>query len=270
MALTIVYGALLVLFIATGVYSLYAGFSTTELAKNLSGGVGLAVAFLHSLSKNSLTVYFWLQRRLIWWHSDALTRWRFDARFDGEFDTDVIRVLVEFLKQPENLKFPVKVDFQGDREAQIEIDGTLVLRLSFESRELSRLRKDHLQITSKTIEVPYGQAKRKINTLIVPILSAAKRCVRPDSDSYELDVDFSGPNPFFAVYIAHLRPRQVGDFRVVLHLDTYVPARAEKVEISRERLHITALSTDSFVHLAEDFILLSPDLKMLAGVRHGA
>jgi hypothetical protein len=118
------------------------------------------------------------------------------------------------------------------------------------------------------MEVSYGHARKKIETQIIPVVLALKDFLKPESSSYDLNVDFPDRNPFFAVYIAHLKAEQIGDFRVLLHLDAYSRSpRPESVEISRQNLHVTALSTDSFKELALDFILLSADTKMLAGAK---
>jgi hypothetical protein len=170
------------------------------------------------------------------------------------------------LKDERRFRFSVKIDYANDREVQAEIDKTLILKVGFDPASLSVSGQGHISILSKSLEVSYGHARTKIETQIVPIILALRDFLHPESASYDLNVDFPDKNPFFAVYIAHLKPEQIGDFRVLLHLDAYSPApRSESVEISRQNLHVTALSTDSFKQLALDFILLSADTKMLSG-----
>jgi hypothetical protein len=96
------------------------------------------------------------------------------------------------------------------------------------------------------------------------VLQAINDVLKADSSSFELDVQFLKKNPFFAIYIAHLRPDQVQEYKVILHVDGSHPSgKPEKVEISKEKVHVTSKTTDGFRHMAEQFVLLSPDLKML-------
>ena len=268
MAFSIVFGVLWLLFVSASVYSLTRGFSAPSLMAAFGGFIGLSKAFVDSLSKEDLRVYFFMQRLRIRLHSGAITRWWFAARFDGEYSQATIARLIRFMSDRTCFKFPVQIDFQNEREAQVQIDDTLIVRLSYAPAEDVPDATDataHVTVLSKTIEVSYGYTKTKLATQIIPVLGALKSFLAPENSSYELNVDFTGANPFFAVYVNHLKPQQIGEFKVVLHLDTYsATPRAEKVEISSRSLHLTASSTDSFNKLALDFILLSPDVKMLA------
>ncbi|HEV2341235.1 MAG TPA: hypothetical protein VGS15_05505 [Candidatus Acidoferrales bacterium] len=269
--MTLVLGILLAIFVVAASYSLYASFSTPYLMTLLLGLAGNAVAFLKALSTSNLRVYFWFERLRIWWLSDSVTRWWFAAGFDGDFAPTVVHDLVAHLHGRRKFRFSVSVDYLKDREVQIDIDKTLTLKIGFDPPTLSASGKGHISLLSKTLEVSYGHARKKIESQIIPVIHGLKEFLNPDSSSYDLNVEFPERNPFFAVYVAHLKPEQIGDFRVVLHLDAYSASpRPEVVEISRSNLHLTSQSTDSFVRLAEDFILLSVDTKMLSGARVGA
>jgi hypothetical protein len=269
--MTIILGILLLLFVVASFHSLYVNFSVSSLVTQLAGFTGLAFAFQKALSNSSLRAYFWFQRIRIWWFSDLVTRWWFSAGFDGDYVPAIIYELRDFLRDKKRFKFDVVVDYFNDREVQVVIDKTLTLRVSFDPSTISPSGRDHISIISKSLEVSYGHARKKIETQIVPVMLALRNFLNPESGSYDLNVDFPDRNPFFAVYVANLKPEQIGDFRVVLHLEAFSPSlQAETVEISRQSLHLTALSTDSFKKLALDFILLSADTKMLAGARAGA
>jgi len=269
--MTIILGILLLIFVATASYSLYGHFSVPALVSQLAGLTGLAFAFQKALANSNLRVYFWFQRLRIWWFSDSVTRWWFGAGFDGDFAPSTIEDLTAFLQDSNRFKFSVRIDYSNDREVQVEVDKTLTLRIGLDPAPLSASGQSHISIVSKSLEVSYGHARKKIEMQIVPVILALKNFLQPESASYDLNVDFLGRNPFFAVYIANLKPEQIGDFSVLLHLDAYsLSPQPETVEISRENLHVTALSTDSFRQLALDFILLSADTKMLAGAKVGA
>jgi hypothetical protein len=156
------------------------------------------------------------------------------------------------------------VEREDSVSTQVEIDQTLPLNIQFEPAHFAEDALDHLTIVSRVMEVSYGHAKKKLQQQIVPVLQAINDVLKADNSSFELDVKFMKQNPFFAVYIAHLRPDQVKDYKVVLHVDGSHPSgKPEKVEITKEKVHVTTKTTDSFRHVAEQFVLLSPDLKML-------
>jgi hypothetical protein len=267
-SMAVIYLILLLLLVITSILSLRTGFSFPALIYDIAFFIAIAYAFLESLSKNNLRVYFWFQRIRIWWHSDLVTKWWFSARLDGDFDFDTLINLLGFLQDSGRFKFPVRLEYKNQREAQVEIDDTLTLKIAVNPQGVFDDTKGHISILSKTLEVSYGHAKRKIDLQIIPVLSAIRDFLNPESSSYELNVDFNHKNPFFAIYIAHLKPEQVGDFRVLLYLNAYSQSpRAEKAEISKDSVHITSQSTDSLKQLALDFILLSPDLTMLTGAR---
>src|SRR5579864_8489622 len=219
--MTIILGILLVIFVIASAHSLYAQFSITSLITQLAGFTGLAFAFQKALANSNLRVYFWFQRLRIWWFSDLVTRWWFSAAFDGEYRPEVIRELKGFLVARDQFKFVATIDYCNDREVQAEIDKTLILRIGFDPAAISPTGRDHISIISKSLEVSYGHARRKIETQIVPVMLALKNFLNPDAVSYDLNVDFPDKNPFFAVYVANLKPEQIGDFRVVLHLDAF-------------------------------------------------
>ena len=276
MFLLIVY-ALLILWMLVGIIAGHRpNSSTTTLVTQISGLVGLIGAFLQNLTKNNLAVYFFWQRLRIKFNTRAVTRWSFAARFDGEFGADAIQRALDVLSNADRYAWPVKVENSNDRSALLSVDNSLFLSASLETAELSEASKaggsgvDHFAVVSKTQELPYRFSVEKIEKQILPMLSILKDELRPNKSSYELEVDFRGVNPFFDVYVARLRPDQVGDFCVVLHVASGTPDRKERVEISRTNVHVVAASTDSFRRLADDFILLSPNVKMLTGVPKNA
>jgi hypothetical protein len=237
---------------------------------------GLTAAFLQALVKRSLSVYFFWQRLRIRFNSNSVTRWSFSARFDGDFGADAIQRVTELLSAPERYAYSVRTETSDNRSVLLSIDNSLLVSLSLELAEFAEAsaaggkESDHVAVLSKTQELPFRFSIEKIERQILPLLSVLRDELRPVRSSYELDVDFRGANPFFEVYISKLKPEQVGDFKVVLHVASSAPNRKERVEISKSNVHVIAASTDSFRRLAADFILLSPDVKMLTGVQKNA
>ena len=112
MVFTVVFGILWLLFVCTTVYSLIVAFSAPTLMAALGGLIGLTKAFVDSLSKEDLRVYFFMQRLRIRLHSGAITRWWFAARFDGEYSQATIADLIHFMSDRTRFKFPIQIDFQ--------------------------------------------------------------------------------------------------------------------------------------------------------------
>jgi hypothetical protein len=276
MTLLFTYALLLLLMLISIGRGIHANVPSTTLIAQIGGLVGLTAAFLQNLTKNSLTVYFFWQRLRVRFNTKAVTRWSFSVRFDGQFGPDALLRAIGVLSNPKKYAYPVRIEASDNRSALLSIDNSLLVSASLEMAEFSEASTaggdevDHIAVVSKTQELPYRFSVEKIEKQILPLLSIMKDELRPSKSSYELDVAFRGTNPFFEVYIARLRPDQIDDFRVILHVDSGTPNRKERVEISRTNIHVTAASTDSFKRLANDFILLSPDVKMLTGVQKSA
>ena len=263
MGWTIFYSVLLVAYVTGWLYSLHHPNSAPEIISKASGLVALLSAFATALQKSSLRVYFLFQKIAIRFFPDTTSRWWFAARYDGQFKDDAVHRLIEHF-QSSQFRFPVRVEREDKLQAQIEVDQTLTINMQFDSRQVSEDQRDHFTVLSKVMEVSYGHAKKKLDLQIVPVLQAISDVLRPENSSFELDVQFLGRNPFFAVYISHLRPDQVQDYRVVLHVDGgHSTGRTERVEITKEKVHVTARTTNAFRSIAEQFVLLSPDLKLL-------
>lgn len=237
----------------------------------LSGLVGVTAALLQNLSKHSLPLYFWLQRLRLRFSSGAVTRWSFAARFDGNFDAPSMDNVVDFLCSRNSFSIPVRIESRNSRQAILTIDGSLVLTFSLELQEFSEANQaggaptSHFTVISRILELPYRYSVDKIQRQIVPLLTVVGRQLSAYHSSFELDVEFRGKNPFFEVYVAHLKPEQIDDFRVMLHVDSTCPSRKDRIEIAAKHVHISATSTESLTRLASDFILLSPDVKVLLG-----
>ena len=263
MAMTIVYLILLAAYLISWAYSASHPNGVPEAIARCSGLIALVIGLVGALQKSSLTVYFLFQRILVRFSSDTTGRWWFSARYDGHFDDSVVTSLIAHL-QSDKFRFSSKVEKASALTAEVEIDQTLFLKIQFDPGHDSEDGEGHVTVISRVMEVSYGHARRKIEQQIVPVLQAVADVIKPVSSSFELDVQFLKKNPFFAVYISHLRPDQVQDYRVVLHVDGSHPSgKPEKVEISKESVHVTAGSTHTFKSMAEQFVLLSPDLKLL-------
>jgi hypothetical protein len=263
MGWTIFYIVLLAAYLLSWGYSIYHPSSVPEIITRVSGLAALLTGLVTALQKSSLKVYFLLQKLAIRFFPDTTGRWWFSARFDGQFGDGVIGSLSDHFRS-RDFRFNSKIENEDSLTAQVEIDQTLYLRIQYDPKHLSEDGEDHVTVLSRVMEVSYGHAKKKLEQQIVPVLQAITDVLTPSNSSFELDVQFLKQNPFFAVYIAHLRPEQVHNYRVILHVDgSHSSGKTETVEITKQKVHVTARTTHSFQSIAEQFVLLSPDLKML-------
>lgn len=266
----IVYAVLFVVLVALSISSLRADFSYTGLIIQIGLLLGWSRLVFQELQKKHLPLYFWWERQKVrWWYGDSTSKWWFHARYDGIQTDDVFEELDAKLKDS---RFKIKTLRGNNREREFQIDDSLYVTVHLgmatdSPDEVPDV--DHIAVTSRVMEVSYGYAKTRLETQIQPFLSLLDSVLKPDSHSFELNVDFMGDgNPFFNVFIANLPASKVEDFRVVLHVDGNSPsANKDRIVISSKKIKITADSPASFNKLAQDYLLLTPDTRHLVGAR---
>ncbi len=233
-------------------------FSYDFLIIQITGFIVVTRLLFQEVSKKNLKIYLFLERIKLFFYKDTTSKWWFHARFDNVHLENVLQTIQEALKGG---RFNSKCLSATDREIELEIN-----ELSRVSISLSQHNENCVDVVSRKIEVPYGRTKDKLTSEIEPFLQLIDQTLKPETHSFIFNVEFSGNNPYFNVYIAHLPPSQVEDFRVILHVNGNSPNNErDKVEISKSKVRITADSTSSFKELAESFILLTPDTKLLLG-----
>lgn len=151
-----------------------------------------------------------------------------------------------------------------DLGLRIKFEKTIHLYMQYEPSSLSEDVEDHLLIRSEELEVAYGRARHKIDREIAPLFSALLNTVKPASYSINFEVLFPDKNPFFAFYVAHLRPEQVTQFQLVFRPHDYSRTDSEKVVVTQTALELTAVTTEAFSEMAKAFILLSADAARVA------
>lgn len=262
MTWVLVYGVLLATYLITWI-AFPDGAHAPENVRKISGLIAIVVGLASALQKVSLRVYFFYRRIALRMNPDSTGKWWFSARFDTEIGPDEFATFIQGMKKNLPLLSIRLVGFDGTT-AQIQVEETIILKVDFHSADMSIDGTSHVSLISNTLEVSYGRAKYKIDREISPLLEFFANELRPSNASFELDVQFLKENPFFAVYVANLKPENVHEYKVVLHVDAnnYLKAK-EKVEISKTKLHVTADNTRTFKELAKDFVLLSPDLRMM-------
>jgi len=256
------YLILLILFIVASTYSLWGNFSFLSFLIILGGLISTSRLFLQELSKKYLPVYFFLTRQKLRFFTDTTSKWWFHARYNVVSED----AFYEIDKLIKNTRFAIKIKNKNDREIELLVNETITLRVAFTPENESFLNHNQIDITSNKIEVSYNHTKHKLETEIEPLLQLFDDWFKSDSRSYQFNVDFMKDNPFFNVYIANLSQSKVEDFKVILHVDGNSPkSKSDRIEISSRNMRITADSTNSFKKLAENFVMLTPDTKLLIG-----
>ncbi|HMS40251.1 MAG TPA: hypothetical protein PKE69_08500 [Pyrinomonadaceae bacterium] len=262
----ILYLILLILYIASASYAVYSNYSNATLIAGVAGLVATGRLFLQELAKKNLRLYIAIERLKLKIKPDTTSKWWFHARYDDINSENVLNNIFDALKAS---RFVVKQLSKTDREIELEIDETIRVNISLTPFSESSFNVNHIDVVSRKLEVSYGRAKEKLSAEIEPFLQLLERELKPKSRSLILNIEFMGNNPFFNIYIANLPPSQVEDFRVILHIDGNSPNNErDRVEISKSKVRITADSTTSFKELAESFILLTPNTKLLLGEKN--
>jgi len=263
----IIWGFLLLLYLIIGICQLVRGvFSISGFIVYFAGFIGLSSTLLKSLTSNSLKVYLWwtrIKNRL----RNYSSKWALFARYDGEYNSDIINQFKDFILDDKNIRYSKKIYHQTAQSLDFSIDDSLTFFLEFGSKEVGQNQNDFISLKLSAFEIGCSDAERKLNTQIIPLLEKFQNYLRPLNTFYTMKIDFLGKNPFYAVYIEHLSSDQVDDFRVNLRTVAYSSGdREDVVIIKKKELIIETTSLQELKELAKDFIFLSPNLtKVMKG-----
>ena len=256
---------LLVAFFSLGIIELLGQeeFKYRLLILLLSGFVGLLVDFFTQLQKHNLSFYFWWLR----WKNklrNYKAKWSLFIRFSGKFNEDIIKELEDFILSKEKIKGNKKIIRTTNQSIEFSIDDTIRFEVIYEPESPLDSTVGDISFKLFAFEIGCNDAEEKLNSKIVPLLEIFRDFLRPQKTSYTLDVDFQGRNPFYALYIEHLKPEQIDDFNVNLVIDEYTKGtRGDNVSIKKDKVNIVTSSSNSLALLAKDFIFLSPAIKKL-------
>lgn len=260
----VVYYVILTLaYIAASVYSFLHPHRLPDVIKSVSVLITLTTAMAQAIARVNLRFYLFWQRFWVWWHGDKTAIWRVSLRMDGALGPDPLARIKRALKG-EMKNWESEIIATSDLSLRLKFEKVVQLYVQYDPRALSEDADDHLLVRSEELEVAYGRARQKIDRQITPLLSAFVNIVKPDSYSIVFEVLFPDKNPFFAFYVAHLRPEQVTQFQLVFRPHDFSRTNAEKVLVTRNALEVTAVTTEGFSEMAKAFILLTADAARVA------
>lgn len=267
-ALAATFGVLFLLAVYTLVASFKAGVDGVDITAQVGTVIGLAVAFLGLLTQNSLKTYLFWQRAKLLFNAGSISRLTLVSRFDGNFGDRKLNELVTFLTDGQQFRNPAQVRHLGAQTTFLYTHSGLNLTLSSESKSLSFDALAHIQVSISKLELPTRYSVKKLDEQILPLLSSIRQFLGVGNSAFELELSFEEGNPFFSIYIAHLRPEQIDDFHVVLTLPSSQPERDDRIDIRKQSLSISASSVENLAKLAHDFILLTPNLQSVIKGTH--
>ncbi len=254
----IVVGLLLILQVSALAYLQTKNPSIVTLIPALPGFVALCALFYRSLASHYLQVYLFGQRLYLRTLGRGETsEWRIYARFQGRYSPDSLVHLVSTLQSVK--RFAAKVDYAYSTKVGVSLFDRVVLTFSLDDST------GEIDIESKFLEVTFSSAEDTLNGLIGPLLECVKRDLRPEHDSYQLELRFSGNNPFYALYISHLRPEQIDRFNITIAPRGISAENLESVTITKDLVTVEAVSTSAFLELSKKFVLLRTSPALLKG-----
>lgn len=237
---------------------------TSHIIVFISGMLVLLERFFNALQKKSLRLYF-LKLRL--WHRfrNSKAKWWLAVRFDGDYSQTKVDEFRRFLETDLH-NWRVKMKHFSDQSMNFIVGDSLNFYVDLTFGKHLDLSYDNVTIELSAIEVGYNNSVQKLNTEIIPLLEGFSQFFKPENQSYDFHIEFEKSNPFFALYINHLKPESVEDFHIHLHVHEYSNTeKADAVEIDKDRICVTTGSINALKELAKDFLLLSPTTKRLAG-----
>ncbi len=248
-------------FILTVVY-IFCAFKTYKDISNLpimiGGFIGLFSSFIFSLYQNNLNFYFYIVKFKNWIKNYA-TKWQVNIRYDGDFDSDIIGKVQKFLDKKQKEHIPVKIFHKTLNSINFSIYDTLNFYFDFQPQKTSPYEYGIVDISLSAFEIGSNDAKDRINTILVPLLTDFQEMLHPTNCSYVVNIDFNKFNPFYSIYISHLKANQINSFTINLKLKEY--AEKDIVIVQKDKIVINASNLHSLKELSTDFICLSANVK---------
>ena len=262
MVWTIIWFVMWVVYTAIWIGEIVSGKSNTaDFLTRFAGMIGIMSMFVSSLYLNNLTFYFYWTRFRNWFRNYP-SRWRLNVRYDGKFGQDCISSISRFVSDLKRDGTNAKIQHQTTNSMNFIIHDTLNFYLTYAVAGNFDIENDQIDLALSPFEIGCNDSKRKLDTKIIPILNRLYEILKPRICSYVLDISFLKGNPFFTLFVSHLKVTQIGTFTINLLLDEYSESKAKDVvTIQKENVIVSANNLHSLKQLAEDFIYLSANAK---------
>lgn len=218
--------------------------------------LSIAVHLYKLLERNYLPFYLLVQRiknRI----GNPSANWNLIVRFEGRFVIDSIEIIHSKLLENYQDKIKIKQKLKNFLSLTLENFINFDIILNEPEKESA----SSISISFMNFRVSYQDSTRIIDNALLPLLGIIDRLVNPERSFYTMNIEFDEKkNPFYGLYVQRFKPEEITSFRVNLLIKDY--QEKDIVEISKSSISISAQNDNAFQKLAQEFLSLSPDLKM--------
>ncbi len=208
----------------------------------------IAAGFIPAVIRQSPRLFLsWNRLRYV--VTNAETTWDLNIRMRGDFDPGHVERFVHRLAlehpgetevlQSGSLRFLMRyrrlftvelVLGHGDEHSgEWEVEGS---------------KSKSLDITLFEQQVSYRRSRRVLEDTLIPLVEQIRNEFSPSSTNYSLRVRFDGTNPFFGLYLQHLRPDLVNEFQFEFKLP--LSQATDHVSVSKTAMVVTSTSIEGF------------------------
>jgi len=238
----------------TAGYALLAGAIIWAFGLDVRTGLDLfllVLAFLPPVVKQSPRLYLrWSRFR--YWLLNKETTWDLSLQFRGAFDAERVDQFVHrlALERPGETEVkqagPTRFILRYRRLFTVELSlgpGYEALAGLYE-QPAGNADYTTLDVVVYEQQVSYRRSRRVLEDLLIPFAEQLKDEFTPQSASFSLRVRFDRGNPFFGLYLEHLRPDLVNEF----HIEFQLPAarKGEYARVNKDTMVVSAVSVEDF------------------------
>ncbi len=196
------------------------------------------------------------------WLRNYSAKWQVSIRFDGSFNIEVIDLIKNHIDMLVKSNKRAKLLHKTINSINFSVYDTMNCYVQFESKETNNFSYNTLDIVLSAFEIGTNDSREKLNKEIIPLFSELQQIVRPENTSYVLKISFKKHNPFYTVFISHLKTSQIKTFTVDLLLNEYSNCSGNDfVTVNKNNIVINAKNVHALKELSNDFIYLSPNVK---------
>jgi len=213
------------------------------------------------LCQNNLTCFFYWTRFKNWLRNYQTT-WKVDARYDGNFDKDVIKIIENFISDIRTSGKSVKIFHKTMNSINFTLYNTLNFYIDYQQQHDFNPNISTIDISLSSFDIGCNDSKEKLNMEIIPIFSQLQNLIKPNNYSYIINLSFKSSNPFYSIYLAHLNSSEINTFLVDLQIDKYSKGKSKDlVTVRKNNIIVNANDLHSLKELSNDFIYLSSNVK---------
>ncbi len=210
------------------------------------------------LYDNNSKFYFWTTR-LFLWLTNTNVNWSLTVNLDAKVDDKVFQSLFEEVikNYPESKPW-------GNRKSEKIVELPFGAVVSFDRtkkielhEELSMGSDASLQIKTNELIVPFRNSDTILEELIALIGQVILPKISPRNEKYSFKIKFGPTNPYFGLFVRELRLPKNSLIAFRIEFDELVGREKERVDVSSERIALTAKSLNNLQALCKRYVTLA-------------